>query len=231
MKKALLLSLIAASIITLSFSIATTEFEGKINYEITIDGSSLPPEAMAMFEGSELNVYIKGTKSRSEVSMGFQNTTTISDTKTNSSVMLMEMMGNKYKIKSNPQKDEKPSDVSVKYLDETKEIAGYKCKKAQITFKDKSASDIVTNIYFTEEISNYMGNDSRSSQFKEIKGMPLEYEMKAERGMKLKMTAKTVSKEKISDSKFDIPSDYKETTVEEMQKEMMKMMRQGGERH
>jgi hypothetical protein len=61
--------------------------------------------------------------------------------------------------------------------------------------------------------------------------MPLEYEMKAERGMKLKMTAKTVSKEKISDSKFDIPSDYKETTLEEMQKEMMKMMRQGGERH
>lgn len=231
MKKISLFLLVAAAIVAFSFTTSTPEFEGKISYEITVDAGNMPPEAVAMFEGSELNVYIKGTKSRSDVSMGFQNTSTISDTKTNTSVTLMDIMGNKYKIKSDPTKDEKSPDVSVKYMDDTKEIAGYKCKKAVITYKDKSGNEQVTSIYYTEEISNYTGNDSRNSMFKNIKGMPLEYEMRAERGMKMKMTAKTISKEKVSDSKFDIPSDYKETTAEDIQKEMMKKMQQGGGDH
>ena len=231
MKKAILFLLIATSIVALSFTTSTPEFEGKISYEITVDAGNMPPEALAMFEGSQLNIYIKGTKSRSDVSMGFQNTSTISDMKTNTSVTLMDIMGNKYKIKSDPTKDEKSADVSVKYLDATKEIAGYKCKRAEITFKDKSGNEQVTGIYYTEEIANYTGNDSRNSMFKNIKGMPLEYEMRAERGMKMKMTAKAISKEKVPDSKFDIPTDYKETTAEDLQKEMMKMMQQGGGQH
>ena len=107
MKKISLFLLVAAAIVAFSFTTSTPEFEGKISYEITVDAGNMPPEAVAMFEGSELNVYIKGTKSRSDVSMGFQNTSTISDTKTNTSVTLMDIMGNKYKIKSDPTKDEK----------------------------------------------------------------------------------------------------------------------------
>jgi len=42
----------------------------------------------------------------------------------------------------------------------------------------------------------------------------------------MKMTAKTVSKEEVADSKFEIPAGYKETTTEDLQKEMMKMMQQ-----
>jgi len=230
MKKMVLSLLVAASLVTFSFTVPPSEFEGKINYSISVDMANMPPEAQAMFSGSELDVYIKGTKSRSDVSMGFQKTSTISDVKSGTSVMLMDVMGNKYKIISDPKKDEKKTDISVKYLDETKEIAGYKCKKAEITYKDKSgAGEMVSTIYYTEEISNYMGNDSRSSQFKDIKGMPLEYEMKADRGLKMKMTAKSVSKEKVPDSQFDIPADYKETTVEDMQKDMMKMMQGGGQ--
>lgn len=227
-KKITPLLLSAAILIAFSFTGTIAEFEGKVTYEISVEGGNMPPEAMAMFAGSNLNVYIKGTKSRSDVNMGMQNTTTISDTKTNSSVMLMDMMGNKYKIKSEPPKEEKTPDIVVKEMSDTKTIAGYKCKKAEITFKDEAGNQQVTNVWFTEEISNHMGSNSRSSQFKGIKGMPLEYEMNAERGMKMKMTAKTVSKESVSDSKFDIPSDYKETTMEDLQKEMMKMM-QGGQ--
>lgn len=228
MKKLTLLLLSFASILAFSFT-GTTDFEGKVNYEISITGGNMPPEALAMFAGSELTIFIKGSRSRADVNMGMQNTTTITDNKTSSSVILMNMMGNKFKIKSDPaKKEEKTSDVSVKYLDETKVIAGYKCKKADITFKDKSGEPLTTTVYYTEEISNHMGNDNRTGQFKNLKGMPLEYEMNADRGMKMKMTAKVVSKESVPDSKFDIPADYKETTIEDMQKEMMKMM-QGGQ--
>lgn len=229
MQKALLYFLSAAAIITLSFTGAGSEFEGKITFEISVTGGNMPPEALAMFAGSEINVFIKGIHSRADVNMGMQNSSTITDRKANTTVMLTEMMGHKYKIIDNTKKDEKEPEAVIKYLDETKEIAGYKCKKAEITFKDKTGETHTTSVFYTEEISNHMGNDTRSSHFKKLKGMPLEYEMEAERGMKMKMTVKKVSKESVPDSKFDIPADYKETTREGLQKEMMQMYQGGGQ--
>ncbi|MFI5163821.1 MAG: DUF4412 domain-containing protein [Bacteroidia bacterium] len=226
MKKFYLLFLSLAAIAAFSFTSSTSDFEGKIVYSITVQADNLPPEAKAMFDGSEMTMYIKDAKSRTDMNMGFQNTTTISDGKTKTTVLLMEIMGNKYKIKNDDAKKDtaKKPEISVKYLDDTKEIAGYKCKKAEITFKDQSGEQQVTGIYYTEEITNHMSYDRRNSQFKDIKGMPLEYEMNAQRGMKMKMTATLVSKETVPASKFDIPTDYKETTMEDMQKDMQKMM-------
>jgi len=224
MKKIFLLSALAISAI--SFSFIGSDFEGKIVYTMSVDNANMPPEAKAMMQGSEFSIYMKGTKSRTDMNMMMQNTTTISDAKTKTSVTLVEVMGNKYKIKNDETKNEteKMPDVTVKNLDETKMIAGYKCKKAELTIKDKTGKAVTTNIYYCEEITNSMGHDKRSYQFKNIKGMPLEYEINADNGMKMKMTAKSVSKESVPDSKFEIPSGYKETTVEEMQKDMMKMM-------
>ena len=229
MKKSYLFLLSLAAIAAFSFTNYTSDFEGKIVYSVSVEGANLPPEAKAMFEGSEMTTYIKEAKSRTDMNMGFQNTTTISDAKSKSSVLLMDIMGNKYKIKndeSTKKDNEKKQDASVKYSDDTKEIAGYKCKKAEITFADKSGTSQATTIYYTEEIPNHMGYDSRNSTFKDIKGMPLEFEIQAQNGMKMKMSAKSVSKESVPASKFDIPSDYKETTMEDMQKDMQKMMQQ-----
>jgi GLPGLI family protein len=227
MNKITLLLLSSAAIIAFSFTGAT--FEGKITYEVNMEGANMPPEAQAMFAGSELTIYIKNSKSRSDINMGMQKTTTISDTKTNTTVTLMEMMGSKYKILSDPKKEEKTEDIKVKYLDDTKTIAGYKCKKAELSFKDDTGKQQATTIWYSEEITNHLGQSNRNKQFRGIKGMPLEYEMSGDRGMTMKMTAKTVSKENVPDSKFEVPSGYKETTLEDLQKEMMKGMMQGGD--
>lgn len=61
--------------------------------------------------------------------------------------------------------------------------------------------------------------------------MPLEYESLADRGMKMKMTAKSITKESVSDSKFEIPSDYKEIKSDDIYKEMKELMRNGGNNH
>jgi GLPGLI family protein len=225
MKKFYLFFLSLAAIAAFSFTNSTSDFEGKIVYSISVDGGNLPPEAKAMFEGSEMTTYIKDMKSRTDMTMGFQNPTTIRDGKTKTSVLLMEIMGNKYKIK-NDESTAKQPDATVKYSDETKEIAGYKCKKAEITFTDKTGTAQSSIIYYTEEISNHMGFDKRNSPFKDIKGMPLEFEVQAQRGMTMKMSAKSVSKETVPSSQFDIPSGYKETTMEDMQKDMQQMMQQ-----
>ena len=227
MKKSILLFLSASAIVATSFT-GSSDFEGKIVYAIDFNNPNMPPQAKAMMAGSNATTYIKGTKTRSEVNMAMQNTIAIYDSKTNTAVTLMEVMGNKYKIKNDlSKKDEKKPDTKVNVTSETKVIAGYTCKKAEVTFTDKNGTATNTNIWFTEEISNHMNTSSENGyQFKDIKGMPLEYEIKTQNGMTMKMSATSVSKETVADSKFDIPSEYKETTVEDMQKDMMKMMQQ-----
>lgn len=229
MKKLTLLLLSASAIIATSFT-GSSDFEGKIIYSIDFTGTNMPPQAKNMMAGSKATIYIKATKSRTEMSMGPQITTSIYDSKTNTSVTLMEMMGSKYKIKTDAtKKDEKAPDMKVNVTSETKTIAGYVCKKAEVTIKDKSGSSHNTMIWFTEEISNRMNTASENGlQFKDIKGMPLEYEVQAQNGMSMKMIATSVSKETVADSKFSIPDGYKETTIEEMQKDMMQKM-QGGQ--
>ena len=115
----------------------------------------------------------------------------------------------------------------MEIYDATFEVASYLCKKAEITVTDKSGTSLVSNIWFTEKIPNHMNiNDDRGVQFRDIKGMSLEYEIRAQNGMSMKMTAASISKETVAESKFDIPSDYKETTMEDMQKDMMQKMQQ-----
>ncbi|MBI4931981.1 MAG: DUF4412 domain-containing protein [Bacteroidetes bacterium] len=229
-KLSLLFFLFIASAIAFSFTRSTSDFEGKVVYSIDFVNSSMPAQAKSMMAGSTATIYIKGTKSRSDMNMGPQTTTSIYDSKTNTSVMLMEVMGSKYKIKTEPtKKEEKKPEVKVNVTSETKTIAGYSCKKAEVTVTDSKGTSHATNIWFTEEISNHMNSSNENgAQFKDIKGMPLEYEVQAQNGMSMKMTATSVSKETVADSKFEIPSDYKETTMEGMQKEMMQKM-QGGQ--
>ena len=211
-----------------SFTFSGTDFEGKVVYSIDISGGNLPPQAKSMMAGSTATIYVKGDKARTEMNMGMQTTTTIYDRKANTHVTLMEMMGNKYKIKADDsKKDEKKSDIKTNVTAETKTIAGYVCKKAVVTVTDAKGTAQNFNIWFTEEISNHMNSSSENgAQFKDIKGMPLEYEIIAQNGMTMKMSATSVSKETVADSKFVVPDGYKETTIEDMQKDMMKNMQQ-----
>jgi hypothetical protein len=223
MKKLTTLFLSASAIIALSFT-GSAEFEGKIVYSIDISGGNMPPQAKSMMAGSTATVYVKGDKARTEMNMGMQNTISIFDRKTNTSVTLMDVMGNKYKLKQETKKDEKKADVKTNITSETKTIAGYACKKAEVTMTDEKGAHTF-NIWFTEEISNHINTSHENGyQFKDIKGTPLEYEIQAQNGMTMKMTATSVSKEKVDDSKFIAPDGYQEMSMEDMQKDMMQKM-------
>jgi len=198
-------------------------FEGTITYTISFEGSGLPPEAMAMLNGAESVTYIKGDKRRTDMNMAIQSTSAIMDTKSKQIVTLMDMMGQKYLIRMNEadlkKEEANAPQTSIKYLDETKMIAGYKCKKAEVTLKGKDGKEEVVNVYYTEEIPT---SDLKSA-YKGLKGFPMEYTIN-QGGIKMSFTTKSVSKEAVADSKFEIPKEgYKETTMDEFQKEMMKM--------
>ncbi|MBL7888531.1 MAG: GLPGLI family protein [Bacteroidia bacterium] len=223
MKKTIALCmLVALSVISYSFKFVSG-FEGSVTYSISFEGSGLPPEALAMFKGSEAISYIKGEKRRMDMNMPMQSTISISDAKTKTVSTYMDIMGMKYLIKMNEndikKEEEKAPEMKIKYTDETKEVAGYKCKKAEVTLKTKDGKEETLNVYYTEEIPT----TDVKSVYKGLKGFPLEYVID-QKGMKMKFTATKVNKETVPDSKFEISKEgYTETTMEELQNAMMKM--------
>jgi GLPGLI family protein len=223
MKKIVVAAILAATVITTAFSPKETPFEGTITYAISFEGSGLPPEALTMLNGAESITYIKGDKRRTDMNMAIQSTTAIMDAKSKQIVTLMDIMGQKYLIRMNEadlKKEEASApQTSIKYLEETKMIAGYKCKKAEVTVKSKDGKEELVNVYYTDEIP---ASDMKSA-YKGLKGFPMEFTMN-QGGIKMAFTTKSVSKEPVPDSKFEIPKEgYKETTMEEFQKEMMQM--------
>jgi len=223
MKKIIAASfLIALIAIVLSFNVTTT-FEGSVTYAISFEGSGLPPEALAMFKGSEAISYIKGDKRRMDMNMPMQSTISISDAKSKTVSTYMDIMGMKYLIKmteADLKKEEATApEMKIKYTEETKDVAGYKCKKAEVTIKTKEGKEETLNVFYTEEIPT----SDVKSVYKGLKGFPLEYVIN-QKGMKMQFTATKVSKETIPDSKFEISKEgYTETTMDELQKAMMKM--------
>ncbi|HXC03191.1 MAG TPA: DUF4412 domain-containing protein [Bacteroidia bacterium] len=206
------LALSAALLTTTLFAQAQKNFEGSMVFTMDISGEGLPPEAKQMMEGSEMRIYMKAEKCRIDMKMAMQNTITLSDAKAKSSYVLMDMMGQKIKMITTPDLSTKQPDVTVKETTETKEIAGYKCKKAEVT----AANQEPIIVYYTEEIAN----NGFNTQVKGIKGYPLQFET-TQGGMKISYTAKTVTKEKIDDSKFVVDDkEYKVMTREELMKSM-----------
>ncbi|MDQ3192701.1 MAG: DUF4412 domain-containing protein [Bacteroidota bacterium] len=189
-------------------------FEGVITFEITIDSDDLDPVSKAMLADMELKTYLKKEKSRSESDVAMQKSITISDSKAKTIVTLIDIMGQKFMMKTSStdmaKKEERSENIQVTLLDETKVIAGYTCKKAEIRTPDNPNP---ITVYYTNDISF----PKYASPFRGIDGFPLEYEGDMG-GMKTKTTAKSVSIEKVSDAKFVIPEGYQETTMEELQK-------------
>jgi len=198
---------------------AQKDFEGVVVYDMILDkNSGLPPEAAALLKGSTITTYIKGDLRRTDTNTPMSSQSIIIDEKAKTVVSLMDIMGQKYLIRMSPEDGkEQFSTPEIKYMEETKTIAGYACKKAEITIKSKEGKEDKINVFYTDEIIDSWIRPA----YKGLKGFPMEYAIN-QNGMKLTLIAKNVSKEKVPDSKFEIPKDYKETTLEEMQKGLMK---------
>jgi GLPGLI family protein len=223
MKKIIIAAALAVSVISNIAAQKNTPFEGKVTYKISFEGSGLPPEAMTMLNGSESVNYIKGDKRRTDLNMAIQSTSAIIDGKSKQVVTLMDIMGQKYLIRMSEadlkKEEEKNPITNIKYSDETKTIAGYKCKKAEATVKTGEGKEEVVSVWYTDEIPS----SEVKSVYKGLKGFPMEY-MINQSGFKMTFTATSVSKEPVADSKFEIPKEgYTETTMEDFQKAMGKM--------
>ncbi len=215
-----MITLAAVAITALNLAAQTTE--GYVLYDMKIEG--LPPEQAAMMGDMETKVTFKGGKVLTEMtSMMFTNQTSVDD---NGMVMLMEQMGNKIAVKMTKAEiekeaakaKEKSAEPKIEYLNETKTIAGYECKKAIVTLTGKDKKEEKMEVWYCEKFDNpnKEGRGKGQGFMKGLKGMPFEY-AGGQGGMKFKMVAKEVSVDPVSDAKFALSIDgYKLMTMDEL---------------
>ena len=118
---------------------------------------------------------------------------------------------------------------TVDYLNETKKIAGYNCKKALI-ITDKLISKDTLSVWYTPEVKflnlSSTGGTSgfanigvtSNNSFDKINGFVMMYEKDMPRGrkMEVKVTKIEVDKE-IADKEFEIPKDVEIKSMKELQ--------------
>ncbi|MBW6460957.1 MAG: DUF4412 domain-containing protein [Bacteroidales bacterium] len=215
MRKNLTLSLlIPAFFMLLTLQAAGKDFTGVVTYKITLQGSGITEEMKTMMPKTMI-MTIKGNKSRTEMVMGMGKTVSISNADDKSSITLIDMMGQKIAIQSTyediKEEIDKGPKVDVKVTGETKNICGYTCKKAIITYPDE---DIEIFVYYTDELGTKDLNFD-NPQFKDINGVMLEFEMPNDQ-FTMQFIATSVEKKKVDDSMFTIPDGYQVKTKDEM---------------
>lgn len=175
---------------------------------------------------------------------GMGKNTIIIDRNTKKTTTLIEMMGKKtgfYSTEEDEINMKKRMDsmagarkngvrsIDIDYLDESKKIGGFTCKKALI--KTTRENDKIDSMYmwYTPDIKmaeGYafrggmmgMGGGSNISTFDRLNGFPMQYEMKMRRGMTMTIEVTKIDFEKnIDDKEFDIPKGFELKSMKEMQ--------------
>jgi GLPGLI family protein len=211
--KQLLLSFLLLTVI----KVATAQSSGQIAYKMDFSSDN-PDMAMAttMMEGSTMDLFFIPGKSKLDVKMGaLMDMTTVTDSKSDKTLMLMSMMGSKIAVESKLTKTDKEAkpDIKAKITTETKEIIGFKCTKATIQTEDGKE---LTIWYTTELNASLAGLDQFANLG--VKGLPLEFSTE-QSGMTVTFTATKFDK-KVDEKIFSlvIPEGYTLMSEEELEK-------------
>jgi len=161
-------------------------------------------------------VYIKGNKSRSEISNSMFSSTTIFDGNTGFGVILREVSGQKLLIRMNPdnwaERNRMYDSIVYKNTTETKDIAGYKCTKAI----GRTSSGATITVYYTRDI--VPENKQYEAPFRTLDGLPLEYEL-TNGNVRIRYRISRINLNPVPASKFDVPnSGYRELSYEDSKK-------------
>lgn len=194
-----------------SFAQKGKPFKGIITYSISYEGEDLDPTQKAQMP-SEMKLYIKDGLMKQESISGMGKQSAISDFATKTQTILIDMMGQKLAIKTTAEETEKALSeapkVTFEAATETKDVAGYKCKKMEIT-DDKENT---VSFYYTEDLG--VDNPNWATPYSEIKGLLMEYSA-VQADLTITYKATLVETGKVKNSDFIIPPGFKELTSEE----------------
>src|SRR5664279_858619 len=157
--------------------------------------------------------YLKGNLSRAEVNSSQFSSVTLYDSKAGTGVILREVNGQKLLIRLNEenwnQKNSRYSGLVFTKTNETKTVAGYFCSQA----KAATSGGFEITVFYTRDL--IPENKNYDPQFKNLDGLPLEYELR-KGNVHIRYTLASVNLNPVPASKFDIPtSGYREMTYDE----------------
>ncbi len=216
------LILVALTVSTMCYTASAQKkiAEGKAVYNLKIDSEDMPEEMMSMMP-SEMELLFKNDEFKSSMSLMGGTIMIMGNAKTEKFTTYMDIMGQKMAMeadKTDAEKANKDYRYATVFGTETKLIAGYKCKKATITTTNITNNETFkTDVFFTEEIVANNSASANGAQFKDIKGFLMEYNMDLS-GMKMRLTCKEVSANKLDINAFKAPTGYKVMTKAELEK-------------
>jgi hypothetical protein len=157
--------------------------------------------------------YLKGNLVRAEVNSSQFSSVTIYDSKSGSGVILREVNGQKLLIRLNEenwnQKYSRFAGLTFAKTNETKTVAGYFCNHARAA----STNGLEITVFYTRDL--IPENKVYDPQFKNLDGLPLEYELQ-KGNIHIRYTLASINLNPVPASKFDIPtSGYREMTYDE----------------
>jgi hypothetical protein len=215
------------------------------------DRMILPP-GMAGGMDLQITIYLKGDMTRISSTSAFMNNIIISDQKSRKTTTLIEAMGKKTGFISTEEDEQEmkrqmdsvqssrpdlppvsPRVSEIIETNETKKIAGYECRKALIRVKSTGEDPPATEVWYCPDFfapglfSGTAGGFMMPglNALKELKGFPMEYEMKRGNGMMMHMVVSRFQPEaEVDDRIFEIPKGYAIKSVREMQRDGGRLM-------
>ena len=186
--------------------------EGIIEYDAKVVDENHP---MAGLAPGKMVVKFKNNQFAAEMSsMGVFTTIFIANPEKKTMTLLVKMFNIKQASIDDEKMIKKENDeykLEFKETKETKEIAGYKCKKVIANLADDPT--VKFDVYYTEELN--VTSPNVLSPYAEIKGMLMEYRLK-KFGLEMTFTAVGVKKEEIPNEEFELPAYYKVISKTEM---------------
>ncbi len=175
--------------------------EATLSYEIMVVSPN-SPSAKKLLEGSVLNVYIKGEKSRTDVVSNLGTESAIYNSKLAKGAILKEYSGQKLIITLTKENWEDKSrlfrNLKFTIANESKDINGFNCKKAQSTLEDGDKLEV----YFATDMA--LNNNDYNNSFYGLPGIPVQYEIKSGE-IVFKYTLKNINYDVVPFSTFEIP--------------------------
>ena len=191
--------------------------EGKIVYSLSYPQFESDNIFTSMFP-KEMSFKFKdnNTKNELKTSMAVFSTSLLSNSKEKKVTHLVRI-ANKYSglemdsVEIMEEYGKKPDGMRITPTDSIKEIAGYKCKHAHVTFDNDTSKYF--DIFYTNEIG--IKDPNWCTPFYEIKGVMMEAQV-TQFNMDMHMIATSVVAEEYPDEDFTITKEYQPITIEEM---------------
>ena len=178
--------------------------ECTVNYQISLEEPNLNKDVEKVLQQSSKTVYIKGNDSRVDLNSPSLLQSIIYDKSNGSAVILREFGNNKFLTRMSSTEwrlaNKQYDGMTIHFVNESKTILGYECKKAVLNLKDSS----IYNIYYATAIAPSVREFE--FQFKDVPGFVLEFDVKEQSTSIVRYKATKINLSPVQASKYDIPT-------------------------